>query len=139
MSLDWSIERVQDFESRCWRPSPMAEDKSKNRVVLEVDTEALVWAAMMIDVGSIRRTNIDEWHFRIEYLKRLEIEWHSIWDGKKSIPTYPTYDQIADHIGLSTNVSTVARQKWIKRIARGLEREVERSIKREIQERETDE
>lgn len=138
MSLDWSVENVLDFENRCYRPSPFSEDKGHGRVVLQVDTEALVHGAMQVDIGGIRTINVNEWHFRIEYLKRVGINWLTKWDGEKSVPVWPTYDAICDHIGLRTNVATTARQKWIRKVARYLERETEEAIQREISKREKD-
>lgn len=125
MSLDWSIDRVHNWKERCYRPSPMRADKGKKRVVLEIDTEALVWGTMVVCIGQIRNSNIDEWDYRIQFLKRLGMSWSGIWDGKKDVDTFPDYDQIADHIGLSTNVIFVARQKWMKQTTRRLEREIE--------------
>ena len=125
MSLDWTVEKVKDYKTRCWRDSPMVEDEGKGRVVLEVDTYALVWGAMKLDLGGIRRNNIDEWDFRIRFCERLNLGWATLWDGEKEIAVFPTRQQIAEHVGLGTNVSTRTRQQWIKKIARSLERETE--------------
>lgn len=129
MSLDWSIDRVKNFEERCWRENP-SDGPGEGKFTLEVDTYALVWGAMTLCIGSIRNNNIDEWDFRVQFLERLNIDWATMWDGEKSVPVYPTREQIADHVGLGTNVSTMARRKWMNQVVRSLELEIEQAQQR---------
>lgn len=128
MSLDWSFSKTPDQQNLVW------DENGK----MTTTAEALVWAAMLIDIGTIRKNNIDEWHFRIQFLKSIGVTWIEVWNNAEyegSKPFYPTYDDIADHIGLRTNVSTIARLKWVRRIMRQHENRVQQDVTREIEAR----
>lgn len=127
MSLDWSVSKVNNYETVCF------DEDEKLRAI----TEALVFGAMMIDVGGINKANIDEWHFRISFLKSIGVTWLERYVPNGSPESvYPSYDDIADHLGLRTNVTTLARQKWIRQTIRRHELNIEKDIAWEMKQRE---
>lgn len=138
MSLDWSIERVPNYKERCWVDIPPEEqNRMTGEVRLDDDTNALIWGSIMVDMGSITVRNIDEWCFRIQFLRRVGIDWIQYFDDNDNIVGfYPSRCAVEDHIGLSTNVTTMTRAKWLNKIKRRLERETEQAIEAEIRKRE---
>jgi len=139
MSLDWTVEKVPNYKTRCWVDVPKEQ---QNRAAgigkrkLNSDTEALVWGTMMVDLGGITVRNIEEWCFRVEYLKRVGISWMDQFENDKVVGFWPDRQAIEDHIGLSSNVSNMTRPKWLNKIRRRLERETEQAIERQITKRE---
>lgn len=136
MSLDWTVDKIENYETRCWIPSTNPKYEGEKRKTLNPETEMLIWATMQIDLPAIRVQTIDEWHFRCQFLERVGISWFTEWDGDKSNACYPTYDQIADHVGLRTNVTKVSRTTWLRKILRRLEKEIDLQIEGEMVRRE---
>lgn len=139
MSLDYSLGNIPNFKTRCWEDVPKEQrDRAagigKRR--MNTDTEALIWGSMLIDLGSIRKNNIEEWCFRIDVLKKCGFSWMEQFDDDEIVPFYPTREAVEEHIGLSTNVSTMTRAKWMNKIKRRLEKEAEQEINRQLTQRE---
>ena len=53
MALHWSIARVKDWKE-------IIEDDEQRKI-----TEAIVWAALVYDLGGVTEKNVDEWRFRV--------------------------------------------------------------------------
>ena len=140
MSLDWNIERVPNYKTRCWDDvPPEQQDRAAGigATKLNNDTNALVWGSLLIDLPAIRKNNIEEWCFRIAYLKACDISWMTYFDDNDEIKGYfPDREAVEDHIGLSTNVSTMSRAKWLNKIKRRMEKQCEQKIARELIKRE---
>lgn len=129
MSLDWSVSEVANFKERCWDDVPAELQRHHGKRKLNSDTEMCVWGAMFLGLSGIRANNVDEWIWRSEFCRRLNIGWMQQFeddeDGKSRVVyCYPTAQAVTDHIGLRTNVSNESRTKWRNRIIKSLEREV---------------
>lgn len=120
MSLDWSITDVKDWEQVAMREENGIEGTKTN---------ALVWAALSVDLSSITAKNVDEWMFRLStsekyrgaFIRRtIRNE-----DGTyKATEDYLfTREDLVRRIGLSTNVSTKTRTAWLERMAEGMARD----------------
>ncbi len=121
MSLDWSIDRVKDYKTRCW----VAAEK-KGRVKLADDTDFLVWATMVVDLGSITKTNWPEWAFRLQVLKQCQYPLSHTYSKDGGTSEYwLTIQQIKDHIGMGTNVTTLPRGKWLRKILKRIENDAQ--------------
>ena len=109
MSLHFDYTRIAP-ESRAKYPA--AEDGTVNPV-----TWALTMGTMIVGLGRITQANLAEWQFRAAFQQRLHGAWLRRWDEtmERSQAVEVTAEQIADHIGLSCNVSDETRASWVKR------------------------
>lgn len=115
MSLDWKLDRIQDYETLCWRPAldedgnQIIDEDGDPRVRLEPITDCLIWGTMCVEIGKITEKNFEEFHRRLEEAHEVGIapsinyfddetqEWRT---------RIPTLEEVRLHIGLSTNVYT---------------------------------
>jgi hypothetical protein len=111
MSLDWST-------TACAEPLPQNDDDKSIRT-------ALIWAALGLDLGSIAADNVDEWLFRLWYQHRCNLDF--IWLGDEPDPK-EVEGWVRRWIGLSTNVITLPRQKWLARVQKILVKDTESAI-----------
>ena len=127
MSLDWSIERVANYKTRCWKPEAEITSRAQSR--LANDTNALIWGAMLLDLGSITEKNVDEWEWRIQFCKEIGENWMDPSDY------YVDRAAIVDHVGLRTNVSTKTRSQWVRRMCKKFERRADEATRRDAERR----
>jgi hypothetical protein len=111
MSLDWS-------STKCAEPLPQTEDETHTR-------HALVWASVGLDLGSITEKNVDEWVFRLWHQHRVQLDFIHL--GDKPDPK-EVEGWVRRWIGLSTNVPTLTRKTWLKRISEILEKDTVSSL-----------
>jgi len=111
MSLDWST-------TNCAEPLPQTDDEKAIRT-------ALIWATIGLDLGSITADNVDEWLFRLWYQHRCNLDF--IWLGDKPDPK-EVEGWVRRWIGLSTNVITLPRKKWLARVQKILVKDTESAI-----------
>lgn len=101
MSLNWNT-------TDCVTPTPVDDLEAGQR-------ECLIWGSIGIDLGEITQSNIQEWLFRFKFLETIN----------RSLTTRPmTLEVIQRWIGLRTNVISLTRKKWMKRVMEQVEREV---------------
>ena len=98
MSLNWSITDIKNWEAVSMKEENGIEGNK---------TEALIWACMAVDLGSITKKDVDEFFFRVETWEKLR--------GSFLCDYTMTREDIERRIGLSTNVSNVTRTKWLKK------------------------
>lgn len=126
MSLDWSVGKVREWKTKCYTKS--VDERGKEVSALTNDCYSLVMGSMHLGLGSIRANNVDEWVWRIEFCRRMNLGWMSYFDesdeGDEVKSYYPSAQAVVDHIGLRTNVSNETRVKWRNRMLRSIEREV---------------
>ena len=122
MSLDYGLEKIEDWESYCWTQAH--DDPEKVR--MNSDTEILIWASLAVDLGAITKTNWPEWMFRLNVLNRVHrpVGTKRDRDGK-NVPYAPDMWTIKRHIGLWTNVTNVPRGRWLNKVKHNLEREMQ--------------
>ena len=118
MALHWSIERVRDWKE-------IAEDDEQRKI-----TEAVVWAALVYDLSSIREKTIDEWLFRQEFARRVDDFYPIIrprsHDHKRDLFTRA---EIERRIGLGTNVTTTSRAAFQKKLIDKVVSDVNRAMR----------
>lgn len=130
MSLDWDTTGIENSEEVCFFISGEG-----NRCLSGV-TEALIWATMEIDIGTITEKN---W---LEFWMRLAMADAVYGEGKiryldKDTSKYRTRsitkDEVRAHIGLRTNVSTRPSATFYKKMRERVENQEKRDArKREI-------
>lgn len=109
MSLNWDC-------NRCANPTPADDNESGGR-------ECLIWGSLALDLGEITDKNVDEWMFRFKFLETVG----------RSITNVPMTRSVVERwVGMRTNVITLTRKKWMKRVTEQIERDVAYSIKNEM-------
>jgi hypothetical protein len=121
MSLDYQFEKIENWKDVCW------EEKPNGKVRIAPDTEILIWASMVVDLGTITPQNAAEWRYRMLVLERIDSAV-GVKDGAAYTPSLKTIKQ---HVGLYTNVVNRTRRQWWARIKQRLDNELDNQIKRE--------
>ena len=152
MSLDWNIGKVPNKETVCWIETD-PQTKTLNPV-----TEALIWRSMSLDIGLLEEGNIPEWLFRTRYYSRWfgkplnrvvshckfcdctrgktergadqEMCKHEEWEDRIDGFDF-TSEDLKAHCGLYTNVRTLSRAGFLKKVQKQLVYEIERQLKNE--------
>ena len=126
MSLDYQLSEIENWQELCVRLE--SEKKEEwHMTPLQPKTHALVWASMLIEMGTINEKNVDEWDFRLRCIYRLDL-------GPTNKHYMPTREDIEKHIGLRVNVVTVSRAKFMTRCKKMLEQAVKDEIWRDNRE-----
>ncbi len=109
MALHWDISKIENYKEVCRLPPEKGEEVGDLTPV----TESLIWATMEIEMGQITEANYVEFWMRLSALDALcEGEVGRIYDpeksrgGKKFRMRPITLEEVRNHIGLGTNVST---------------------------------
>lgn len=92
-------------------------DYRKGDRLMSPITNALIWGTMFVDMGAITAESADEFYARTCVQEKLSGCYLTETgdDGeRKERPI--TYQDVLDHIGLTTNVTTLTRAKWMKRV-----------------------
>ncbi len=148
MSLDWNISKVKNKEKVCY-----IGDDPKTKALNPV-TEALIWRSMSLDIGLIEEGNVPEWLFRTRYYSRLfgkpltksvkkcrlcsgESGVFGVWACACPHPEFEdcpkafdfTLEEIKAHVGLYTNVRTLSRAGFLKKMQKQITYEIEREMR----------
>lgn len=80
-------------------------------------SQDIIFATMSLDLGHISEKNLQEWAFRMNVGKQIGYTFLF------------NFDDLKKHIGLSTNVCTKPRAKWLKRIMENIRSDAEYAIR----------
>ena len=131
MSLDWNIKRVDNYLDRCF----VAVTADDHRAIsdglvlgqqyLAPVTNALIWGALAVGVPEITHRNWQEYWGRFYIYDRLtgismmprqvNGDWMRDEAGKISLSPITAQD-VRDHIGLTTNVSSMTGPAFLARL-----------------------
>lgn len=102
MSLNFDFSKIANFETLTKHPA----DPDRYHPV----TDKLIWHCLSVSLRSITEANAEEFYWRVRLLQRLdgpELQWND------DVSAFITLQDIRDHIGLSTNVTELKRDKWL--------------------------
>jgi hypothetical protein len=105
MSLNWSLEKIKDYESVCF-----ADDK------LSVETESLIWYTMFVYMPLVSESNASEFYKRIHLYEKLFGPSMSSFEDGKRIPHPVTFEMVKKHIGLHTNAESKTMAAFKKHV-----------------------
>jgi hypothetical protein len=114
MSLNWNVSKIHDYENVCWVKK---EDGSE---VLNGATNCLIWSTMAVGLGEISENNLEEWLWRLEFLKGVG----------RTEPNLCDLDLLEQHIGLKCNVIDEPRGKWSNRIIKTFKQDIDYKVRR---------
>jgi hypothetical protein len=115
MALEWNLTKIKDSDNICWQ-----KDKETGEELMSQLTNALIWATMIVSLGEITKRNIDEWLFRLEYLREV---------NQDPFTAHVSREDLEKHIGLYTNASQRTRAQFKRDCAAVSERRVQSRLK----------
>jgi hypothetical protein len=101
MSLRWQIPQVPALESGLF--------------------QAIIFATMVVDLGTITEKNADEFYRRVNLWQRHVEPFARQFTGERPEPYYFTREDIRQCIGLRTNVLDRTGARWAKRLLEAIE------------------
>ena len=96
--------------------------------------DRLIWGTIVVDIGSITDANIGEWLFRMRLGDRMmggAGYFTMKYEGEERFPIVA--EHLRKFVGLTTNVSTTTRAKWLKKAVRQASERVESLVSSELQ------
>lgn len=127
MSLDWDVSKIDNYQEVTTK---IVDGKKK----WADETNTLVWGTICgVGLHSITEKNVEEWIFRVRFLKELGYHWMEQFDEDHNVIGYwPDDEDIRRHIGLSTNaVPAKTRNQFYKDTARRIEERVYSQLRRD--------
>ena len=112
MSLDWDTEK-------CNPPLPEGDDDKNLRTTL-------IWGSLAVDLGSITAKNVEEWMFRLKFQEAIGLDYLSL--GEMSDDPDALRAGLTRWIGLTTNVQTMTRKKWVTKVVNLMEKRVTQDL-----------
>lgn len=118
MSLDWNVSKCPGYTANDGKPS---EEFLNWR-------DLMIYGTMRVDLGSVTEQNIDDWLVRVEVCRRFR-EAFGTRNGEKGIEDmWPDRRILEMFVGLRTNVISIPRKKWLKRVIDNVERDALRAM-----------
>ena len=108
MALNWNLSDIKDSKDMCWVQGEDGDKDDKNYYLHPV-TNSLIWATLIIGMGSITEKNHKEFHLRSLDLQKADGYQPLTENGE---PRTFTYEEVKAHIGLKTNVTFIGQAKW---------------------------
>ena len=137
MSLNWTVDQIDNFEERCFitatKDEPMSGIVKGARVVHPL-THTLVFMSMSVGLGCITTKSWRTWYARARAVELLGGPFRGVGDSA----TYITAEDVYSHIGLTTNVSRETDAQWRKRMVGGWCGEFEQNAERWLEEQKTE-
>lgn len=113
MSLNWNVERIDNYEGVCWIGAEGDPERHMNPV-----TKALIFMTMSVGLGVITKDNAEEFYARTHVME--QVHGQSTHIGGEGIYISPA--DVQRHIGLTCNVGNETRAQWARRIFIGNKR-----------------
>jgi hypothetical protein len=123
MSLNWNLENIQDHKTVCWIETGETFDDGTKKVRMNPVTETLIFMTMAVKLGSITKTNADDFYARLKLIEKLDGPFMTDSEGKARLFTP---EDIAAHVGLACNVTSETFAKFL-----GTFRDQHKSLKRQ--------
>lgn len=118
MALNWNVTKIANYDVN------FPEEKNGD---WNSTTFALAFALMAVGIPRISEDNVDEVFIRVNLFENATHAMRSTGDG----PIYFTYKEVFQHIGFSTNVSTMTFSQFSKQLVRMLRRDAEERTEEE--------
>ena len=121
MSLNYDLGEIQDYKNLCYLPDEVDED-GKETFSINPVTRALTFLSISIGMREITKKNWKEFFIRVAAYEAVEgASLHGFdEEEKKSFPRPITKEDVVNHIGLATNVTTRNANEFLKNLAENL-------------------
>ena len=118
MSLNFNLAGIKNYKEVCYFDSSEGQGAKKMSGV----TNTLIWDTMVTGLNQINEKNIGEWLFRLYVLDKIFPR-----------PEQITRQDLVNHIGLTTNASSMTRAAFKKKAMSMLEGEALRHVDRIVE------
>ena len=133
MSLNWNLSKIENNDEVCWikrDPLPSEGDVSdkvdENGQITSMNpvTNMLIWTTISVKMGEITEKNAAEFYARMAFANTIlggAPLFRTNEDGERE-DVYITPEDVQAHIGLTCNVTTESRAKFLGSFKQDLER-----------------
>ena len=120
MSLNYDLGEIQDYKNLCYLPDEVDED-GKETFSINPVTRALTFLSISIGMREITKKNWQEFFIRVAPYEAVEgASLHKPGASYPAIPRPITKEDVVNHIGLATNVTTRNANEFLKNLAENL-------------------
>lgn len=121
MSLNWSIKDVENMETVCFNDW----DSEKKSGDMKSETEQLIHLTMVVGIPNITEDSYKKFYSRLKLYEDLFGYFICIKNEETGhFKSALTEDVIKNHIGLSTNATSLTMRKFMKNVKDRWEREI---------------
>lgn len=137
MSLNYNLTKIKNHEKLCWvrdNSVPESEWTDKKGWKMNPVTDVLIWITIAVDMGDITEDNVHEFYWRLRFREKYlnyKVLISTRKDGKPGRSFNPTLNQIRQHIGLTTNVRTLTRYKFLNNMLRIMKEQLNETLRHE--------
>jgi hypothetical protein len=126
MPLTYDTRRIKYFDQNPDKLTiEVKESPEYSYKDLNPETKALVFGAMVTDIGDITIRTASDYYSRWKVMEKYSnLVFLSKWtedNGREDI--YLTPDVIIKHIGLATNVANTSKKDWVERMVKNFSRD----------------
>ena len=127
MALTWNIagmeKRLGKEAADKFTTSPFPPEYAGQGAQWHPVTNALVWRMMAVGIASITEDNYEKLYLRIRTYEHIE-DISMAFERNDEVYKCPiTRQDVINHIGLTTNVSTLTDAKWKEKVFKIIERQ----------------
>ena len=113
MSLDFSFKDCKEIDhDELWTEYPSPFPSRETERDLNVVAKSLVFISMFVGINKITESNYLEFWRRTDLYQKVYGTMFQISDGEGWNPYFLTEDDVKKHIGMSTNVNAISKQKF---------------------------
>jgi len=112
VALTYELGRIEDYETVCYNKTDV-----EGMLEMKIETQTIIFGTMVVDLGEITEKNYIEWWQR-----------YNMWCAIKGIKVIDL-ELVKAHIGLRTNVVTLATHTWMTKRVRQFMQDTENSIR----------
>tara|TARA_Y100000310_G_C20627686_1_gene786876 strand:- start:390 stop:857 length:468 start_codon:yes stop_codon:yes gene_type:complete len=140
MSLNYNLGKIVDRDTICWEDVP--DDYSRGMMdMIRVDedtgqqqrmspiTSAIIFGTMTIGLNAVTEKNFDDFHDRMIIVQTV---YDTVMIMERSGPDDPfvkrpiSYTELRQHIGLTTNATSMTKREFKEQIMKNLYRDATR-------------
>ncbi len=123
MSLDFELSGIKNFDQLCWMPGPIEQERRMNPI-----TYTMIWLSMPCGFNTITAKSAELVFYRIHTMERTFGAWNRNEEGEIFI----TFQDVLNHIGITTNASSLTEVIFNKNVSARLVREMKDSAHHKI-------
>jgi len=112
MPLNYDYSKVKE-STKTWEPDGTFDDEGNPMGQMTEVLNSLIWTTMSIGMSSITEKNWKDFYTRMKLLGSDRSLLRRDKDGNFTVPI--SAQEVKDHIGVSTNASTLTKAEFLKR------------------------
>lgn len=122
MPLNWKVSGIASYPTVCWRADPERPDDPDAKRLNSV-TESLIFATIPVGLNQITKGNHEKFFVRLSALESAFGSFLKEVSRDQIVDRSITFDEVKQHIGLSTNAASLTDAQFKRTLADRLMRE----------------